>query len=80
LSRGGLSPYAGSGYAYDWVRQRQKQTEENRKKKKKLKKKIKKLSKKSKVVKRKEPNKIVRAIENVEKRVEQEKRHLEGIK
>jgi uncharacterized protein HemX len=71
---------AGAAYIYDWLRQRQKQTEENRKKKRKLKKKIKKLSKKRKLVKRKEPNKIVRAIENVEKRIEQEKRHLEGIK
>jgi hypothetical protein len=79
LSRG-LPPGAGAAYAYDWVRQHQRQAEENRKKNRKLKKKARKLSKKRKMVKCKEPNKIVRAIENVEKRLEQEKRHLEGVK
>ncbi len=28
----------------------------------------------------KEPNKIVKAIENVEKRLKEEERHLEGVK
>jgi len=70
LPRGGLPSGAEAAYVYDWLRQRRKQTEENRKKSRKLKKKIGKLSKKRKVVKRKEPNKIVKAIENVEKRIE----------
>jgi hypothetical protein len=80
LPRGGLPPSAEAGYAYDWIRQRQKSEEENRKQRRKLKKKVKKLTKKRKNERPREPNKIVKAIEGVERRLEEEKKHLHKIK
>jgi hypothetical protein len=79
LSRG-VPPHAGSGYSYDWQRQHQKQIAEKKKKNRKAKKKMNKMLRERKLAKRKEPSRIVRAVEGVEKRIEQEKRHLEGIK
>jgi len=80
LPRGGLPSGAGSGYVYDWIRQRQNQREKNRRQRKKLKKKVKKLTKNRKKGRRKEPNKIVKAVENVEKRFEEEKKRIHGMK
>jgi len=80
MSRGGLPPSAGAGYAYDWNRQRQRRAEKGKKRKKKLRKKIKKLSK---VTEKAGPNRagrIKRTVKNAVKRLEEEKRHLEGIK
>ena len=48
-----LPPGAGTGFAYDWTRQNQKQRIEGKKKAVKLKKKINKLTKKNKVIRRK---------------------------
>jgi hypothetical protein len=79
LSRGGLPPGAGSGYVYDWIRQRQKREEENRRQRRKLKKKVKKTTGKRKKEKRREPNKIVKAIEGVEKHLEEEEKRLRKI-
>jgi methyl coenzyme M reductase subunit C-like uncharacterized protein (methanogenesis marker protein 7) len=79
LPRGGLPPGAEAGYVYDWIRQRQKREEENRRQRRKLKKKVKKLTKKRKKERRREPNKIVKAIKGVERRIEEEKKHLHRI-
>jgi ATPase subunit of ABC transporter with duplicated ATPase domains len=80
LPRGGLPSGAVSGYVYDWIRQRQNQSEKNRRQRKKLKKKVKKLTKRSKKGRRKEPSKMVKAIGNVEKRLEEEKKYIHAIK
>jgi hypothetical protein len=79
LSRGGLPPGAEAGYVYDWIRQRQKREEENRRQRRKLKKKVKKLAGKRKRERRRGQNKIVKAIEGVERRFEEEKKHLSKI-
>jgi hypothetical protein len=76
LQRGGLPPGAESGYVYDWIRQRQKREEENRRQRRKPKKKVKKTTGKRKKERRREPNKIAKAIEGVERRLEEEKKHL----
>jgi hypothetical protein len=80
LSRGGLPRGAETGYVYDWLRQRQRRTEKAKKRKRKLRKKINKLSK---VRKKARPDRVGRirgTVENAVKRLEEEKRHLEGIK
>lgn len=80
MQRGGLRPGAQSGYVYDWLRQRQRRADEEKKRKRKLRRKIKKVTRGRKGDRHKEPNKIVKAIENVEKRLKEEERHLEGVK
>lgn len=80
VRRGGLPSGAQSGYVYDWLRQRQRRADEEKKRKRKLRRKIKKVTRRRKGDRHKEPNKIVNAIENVEKRLKEEKRHLEGVK
>jgi hypothetical protein len=75
LPRGGLPPGAEIGYVYDWLRQRQRKTEEERKRKK-----IKKLAKRTGKIKHKELNRIVKTVENVKKHLEEEKKHLERVK
>lgn len=80
MSRGGLPAGAGSGYVYDWIRQRQKASEENRKQKKKQKRKVKKLTKKKRKERHGEPNKIERVVKGIERRFEEEKKHLHGTK
>jgi seryl-tRNA synthetase len=79
LSRG-VPPGAGAGYAYDWLRQRQRNAEKAKKRKKKLRKKINKLSKARKKAGLDRVGRIKRTVENAVKRLEEEKRHLEGIK
>lgn len=79
MPRGGLPPGAEAGYVYDWIRQRQKREEENRRQRRKLKRKVKKLTKKRKKERHREPNKIVKAIEGVERRLEEEEKYLHKI-
>jgi hypothetical protein len=80
LPRGGLPSGAGFGYAYDWIRRHQNQSEKNREQRRKLKKKVKKLTKNRRKGRRKEPKRIVRAVGNVEKRLEEEKKRIHGMK
>jgi hypothetical protein len=77
LGRGGLPAGAGIGYAYDWLRQRQRKADEQRKKSKKLKKKIKKLTKRRKKEKRRDEK---QTIESTKKRLDEEEGHRERIK
>lgn len=80
MPKSGLPSGAGSGYVYDWIRQRQNQCEKDRRRRRKLKKKVKKLTNNKKKGRRKEPNRIVKVVESVEKRLEEEKKHIQGIK
>jgi hypothetical protein len=73
-------PPGALAYAYDWIRRRQNKSEKDRRRRRKLKKKVKKLTNNKKKGKRKEPNRIVKVVENVEKRLEKEKKHIHGIK
>jgi len=67
-------------YVYDWIRRRQDQSEKNRKQRRKLRKKVKKLTRNRKKERRKEPKKMVKAIGDVEKRFEEEKKRIRGMK
>jgi hypothetical protein len=80
LGKGGLPPGAETGYVYDWLRQRQRRTEKEKKRKRKLRKKISKLARVRKKARPNRVGKIKRTVENAVKRLEEEKRHLEGIK
>jgi len=55
VGRGGLHSGGGIGYAYNWLRQRQRKADEQKKKSKKLKRKIKKLTKGRKKERRRQP-------------------------
>ncbi len=80
MGRGGLPPGAGVGYVYDWLRQRQRRTEEQKKRNKKLRKKIRKLTKGRRKNRRKGPHITKRTNVKVKKNIEEEERHRERTK
>ncbi len=80
MRRGGLPPGAGAGYVYDWLRQRQRKTEEQKKPSKKLKKKIKKLTKGKRKEKCKGLNKAEKPVVKVKKHLEENARALDRPK